>query len=375
MGCAGNIVRLTGAVVLLTGVIALHFAANKAGFLAECEHGLPSEMQAMDDIDLAERARALVSEGNMEAALSVLRYGIENGIGRPGEATALLANYTAEAEQNDTVWGKIKSGGSGFITGECKGIYSSGGSLLSDLTLYGDVRDLTRESMSDDPDTLTMALAGAGIACTFLPHADAGVAVLKSANKFGLLSRRLAADILEAIKNLRIFEAGRADRAADMVKPFSDLYRAGGDINSVMPLVKASDSLEHVKILSKAGTNSTQVRKLALSYHAVPAAWGDELFAYLKVHGERGADALYNVMRKGQDGVAYLIKRAKPTGIRVYDKLCDLLTVLAKWLPELFGVLIVMAKALLSALGALLIFGRRISRLFRRKNSETATQG
>lgn len=375
MGCAGNIVRLTGAVVLLTGVIALHFAANKAKFLAECEHGLPSEMQSMEDIDLAERARALLSEGNMEAALSVLRYGIENDIGGPGESEAPLENYIAEEEQNDTVWEKIKSGERGFLTGECKDIYSSGGSLLSDLTLYGDVRDLTRESMSDVPDTLTMALSGAGIACTFLPHADAGVAVLKSANKLGLLSRKLAADILDTIQHLRIFEAGSSDRAADMIKPFSDLYKAGGDINSVMPLVKASDSLEHVKILSKAGTNSTQVRKLALSYHVVPAAWGDELFAYLKVHGGRGTDALYNVMRKGQDGVAHLLKRVKPTGIKVYDKLCDLLTVLARWLPELFGMLIVMAKVMLSALGALLIFAHRISRLFRRKISNTASQG
>lgn len=375
MGLVGNIVRLSGAIVLLAGMFLLHVAADKAVFLAECERGLPGEMQSMEDVDIAARARELADEGNMTAALAVLRYGIENGIGGTGEYEALLANYTAEAEQNDTVWGKIKSGGSGFLTGECKDMYSSGGSMLSDLTLYGDVRDLTRESMSDDPDTLTMALAGAGIACTFLPHADAGVAVLKSANKLGLLSRKLAADILDAIKHLRIFEAGRADRAADMVKPFSDLYKAGGDIDSVMPLVKASDSLEHVKILSKAGTNSAQVRKLALSYHAVPAAWGDELFAYLKVHGERGADALYNVMRKGQDGVAYLLKRVKPTGIKVYDKLCDLLTVLAKWLPELFGVLIVMAKALLSALGALLIFGRRISRLFRGKISDAAAQG
>lgn len=355
MGCVGNIVRLSGAVVLLAGAISLHFAADSVGFLAECEHGLPSEMQSMKDIDIAERASALMSEGNTEAALSVLRYGIEKGIGNPEKSEALLADYAADSEQNDTVWGKLKSGGSGFLTGECWDIYSSGGSLLSDLSLYGDVRDFARESMSEEPDTLTMALAGAGIACTLLPHADAGIAVLKSANKLGLLSGKLSEDILAAIKKLRVFEAGRADRAADLVRPFSDLYKAGGGLNSVIPLVKASDSLEHVKILSKVGTNSTKVRKLALSYHAVPAAWNDELFSYLKVHGERGADALYNVTRKGQDGVAYLIKRATPTGIEAYDTLCHLLKAMARALPELFGILTAITKALLSAFGVLLI--------------------
>lgn len=77
MGFLGNLVRLSGAIVLLAGMFLLHIAVDKAVFLAECERGLPGEMQSMEDVDIATCARELAGEGNMNAALAILLYGME----------------------------------------------------------------------------------------------------------------------------------------------------------------------------------------------------------------------------------------------------------------------------------------------------------
>lgn len=84
----------------------------------------------------------------------------------------------------------------GAWTGEADDAASLACAVASDLVVFGDVRDLTRQGLSwsrgDDVDIVLVSLSAAGVALTFVPQAGAGASLLKVARKAGTLSDRLA---------------------------------------------------------------------------------------------------------------------------------------------------------------------------------------
>src|SRR5690606_21829469 len=71
-----------------------------------------------------------------------------------------------------------------------------GCAVLSDLVVFGDVRDLARQGAAwlrgEETDEVLVALSAAGIALTFTPQVGAGNDLLKAARRAGCLSEPMA---------------------------------------------------------------------------------------------------------------------------------------------------------------------------------------
>lgn len=84
----------------------------------------------------------------------------------------------------------------GIWTGEAEDAASLTCAIASDLVVFGDVRDLTRQGLSwsrgEETDIVLVSLSAAGIALALMPQVGAGASLLKVARKAGTLSDRLA---------------------------------------------------------------------------------------------------------------------------------------------------------------------------------------
>ncbi|HZJ10082.1 MAG TPA: hypothetical protein VFD39_10330, partial [Trueperaceae bacterium] len=76
--------------------------------------------------------------------------------------------------------------------------------VASDLVIFGDVRDLTRQGLSwsrgEATDPVLIALSATGIALTLAPQFGVGTSLLKIARRAGTLSERLASSVMGLLR-------------------------------------------------------------------------------------------------------------------------------------------------------------------------------
>lgn len=106
----------------------------------------------------------------------------------------------------------------------------------SDLVVFGDVRDLTRQGVAwfrgEETDTLLVALSGAGIVLTFAPQLGAGTSLLKGARRAGAVSETLAKNVAKLVRE-------RAWR------PLASLLTDAGRISTKVGPAKATRMLRY----------------------------------------------------------------------------------------------------------------------------------
>jgi len=123
----------------------------------------------------------------------------------------LLPSTLSEIEGHngvlDTSWRNVKAFTSGFLKGESESAVGMSGSIASDLTLYGDLRDLNKEGrkyMDDQPYDafiLNISLVGVGLSASQLLTVGAstplkvGASVLKVAKKTGKLTKAFTKEL------------------------------------------------------------------------------------------------------------------------------------------------------------------------------------
>lgn len=119
--------------------------------------------QESADFDPIKEIQRLKSENRRDDALDMVKFYKENEQAYPDEINALETDleYSTAEKIKSLVW-------DGSIKGQVYNTYSGLGSSLSDLTLFGDIRDLiiqTWKYLSKDPDydKSIMILSGAGI--------------------------------------------------------------------------------------------------------------------------------------------------------------------------------------------------------------------
>ena len=151
----------------------------------------------------------LVSE-NIEAALAVhdadlansfVELAREKNIAIGDEQARRVA--AAVAEENSSTH-MAKSFATGLVTGNADDVASLSGTIAGDLFVFGDIRDVVRETkhlaMGEDTDRLVLGLATAGLAVTAATYVSvggavplrAGLTLVKDARKVGRLGEGLA---------------------------------------------------------------------------------------------------------------------------------------------------------------------------------------
>ncbi len=213
----------------------------------------------------------------------------------------------AVAEENSTSH-FAKRFAAGLVTGNADDVASLSGTVAGDLFVFGDVRDVVRESkhlaMGEDTDRLVLGLATAGLAVTAATYVSvggaaplrAGFSLVKDARKVGRLGQGLAewagrsarevvdAPALEqAVASSSVLRPGEsvsAIKAAFRGEKAGGLVRLAKDVGRVSEKAGTRGALDTLKI-AEGPKDVARAARLA-------EAKGNQTRAILKILG-RGA--------------------------------------------------------------------------------------
>ncbi len=132
-------------------------------------------------IDPIKAIQELKSQNRRDEALDLIQFYEDNETVDPKK----LEEFKTDLEY--TIAEKIKSTADGAFTGRVYDTYSGIGAVSSDLTLYGDIRDLSIQAWkylnNEKTDSIVAALSGAGIVLSIRPF-DAIASYAKNAVKY-----------------------------------------------------------------------------------------------------------------------------------------------------------------------------------------------
>lgn len=292
----------------------LVFARNDPAALADLALAPFTPAQAEAHITSA------LAADDAEMAASTLALADARGLDIP---TDLRARVTATGETSATAWRMARGFTSGFVTGVPEDAAGLAGTLAGDLTAWGDVRDLSRESWTyangGDPDMLIVGLSAAGLALTAGTYATfgaglpvrAGVTLVKAAKRAGSLSLDLGQSLSRAVRRSFDMPALRkavttADgpglRAAVHADGLKPLGRLLGDVGTVQGKAGARAALAGLAV-AEDGRDVARLARLA-------ERKGDQTLAILKILG-RGAltitGAVLHLLWWGVAGLVWLV--------------------------------------------------------------------
>jgi hypothetical protein len=239
---------------------------------------------ALSDLQLnsALRNSQTAITDNIEAALAANDAGLagsfvdlarEKNIALPEELSQRVNDALTEENSSSHF---AKRFATGLVTGNADDVGSLSGTVAGDLFVFGDIRDVVRESkhlaMGEDTDKLVLGLATAGLAVTAATYVTiggaapvrAGLTLVKDARKVGRLGEgltewagRSARDLVdtpmlqEAVASGSVMRPGQtvsAIKAAFHAEKAGALVRLAKDVGRVGEKAGARGALDTLKI-------------------------------------------------------------------------------------------------------------------------------
>jgi hypothetical protein len=149
---------------------------------------------------IAEHIEAALAANDAGLADSFVELAREKDVSLPGELSQRVSDAVQEENSSSHF---AKRFANGFVTGNADDVGSLSGTVAGDLFVFGDIRDVVRESkhfvMGEDTDHLVLGLATAGLAVTAATYVSvggvapvrAGLTLVKDARKVGRLGEGL----------------------------------------------------------------------------------------------------------------------------------------------------------------------------------------
>ena len=254
-------IRLTGVLMIIAGVF--------LGWVL-FRPGLEEKISALPDYNYIPEIRKLIVQEKYGEAGVLCEDVISCNL--PGKEEAKLLRDLCD-EQKNAVHLRIWRACRAFVTGNSgNSIEEAGGAIVSDMMMYGDLRDLILQGYfritGKETDWFIVALSSAGLLTEAIDAVDWCPALLKALRKVGSVSEPLAKDIIQAakksstavplLKNIRIVfgksgfvRTGRICRSLNTV----------GDLGNAAKLVSVSPEAAHLVIRS-AGKQASQTAEM-----------------------------------------------------------------------------------------------------------------
>jgi hypothetical protein len=149
---------------------------------------------------IAEHIEAALAADDAGLANSFVDLAREKNVSLPSELSQRVSDAVTEENSSSHF---AKRFATGLVTGNADDVGSLSGTVAGDLFVFGDVRDVVRESkhlvMGEDTDHLVLGLATAGLAVTAATYVSvggvapvrAGLTLVKDARKLGRLGEGL----------------------------------------------------------------------------------------------------------------------------------------------------------------------------------------
>ncbi len=290
---------------------ALAFAALCAAALwisrLETPAGAPESLADLPDCDFAGLAKDCWAGGKKAEAFAYLEYAISNKTGGAEECALLREEYLKSEELRNSAWGRLCAAGRGFATGEVDGVDSLAGAALSDMLLYGDLRDIAKEAaINDKTDPFVLALASAGAATTLFPPADGALSLAKIAKRAGSLAAPLEKSISRALKSaLKSPPAKAAGELKKSLGPISGLSKRTRTWTGFSAVLKSADSPGEISkicaLLDKSPANAAKLEQILF----ISGKNAKRALGFVAENSQRGMDFLYSAVRKGPRAVEF----------------------------------------------------------------------
>jgi hypothetical protein len=222
---------------------------------------------------IGDETEAALKDNDSDLAESFLDLAREKNVSVPNELTQKVSDAVAEENSSSHLARRFASG---LVIGDVSDVASLSGTVLGDLFVFGDIRDVVRESkhlvMGEDTDRLVLGLAAAGLAVTAATYVSvggigpvrAGLTLVKDARKVGRLGEgltewagRSAREIVDTpvLQNavasgsaLRPLQTAGAIRAAFKAEKAGALVRLAKDVGRVGQKAGARGALDTLKI-------------------------------------------------------------------------------------------------------------------------------
>jgi hypothetical protein len=224
--------------------------AREAGAILAAQND-PAELSDLQ-LNSALRNNRGVIEQNIEAALAANDPDLANSfvdlagaknVSLPDELSQRVHDAVTEANSTSHF---AKGFASGLVTGNADDVASMSGTVAGDLFVFGDIRDVVRESkhlaMGEETDRLVLGLAAAGLAVTAATYVSvggaapvrAGLTLVKDARKVGRLGEgltewagRSARDIVDTPMLQNAVETGSVMRPGQTVAAIKAAFHPG----------------------------------------------------------------------------------------------------------------------------------------------------
>jgi hypothetical protein len=291
--CSGKVTRIyikiTAAISILLGV-----------YIAVVTFSAQYRMQdELDDFDHMPELRSLFSQGKYEQAYQLGKdLQQTNWNNNAGELEAIVR--ISDKERSSWGMNGVKFL-RGFFAGSGNSSADAAGAIISDLFIYGDVRDILIQSglavTGKKADKKLLALSGAGLLLEALPVANWFPAALKYLHKSGSLTAEFSNHLAKSLKKLKSGKSLSKAEKGVFLKLYTLFSRCGFyRTGEIMKFVKTPEQLANA---GKFASASPQELTLA-----VKATKGE----ILNIAPESNFAKIFAASRKGTAGL-FTLKR------------------------------------------------------------------
>ena len=294
------VLRLTGIALILAGLW--------TGWLMLRTPPEPPRLEEvldrLPDHDYCAEARHLAARGEYAEAKTLCEDIISCGL--PGKKAAEILRGICDARMNSFRY-RAHRAVMAFVTGDPRNsVEEAASAMLSDMLMYGDIRDLALQGYykvtNQETDPLIAALAAAGLVTEFVDAADWAPALIKALRQAAAISDKLAAALLRAARSSGRMAASLRGIGGEI----ADLFRRSGFVRT-KNILRTLDTAEAVSCAVKL------TRKSAPATHLLARSAGTNLPAAAKKLAGKNVSAsfLLRVARKGPAGVTLLLRGVK----------------------------------------------------------------
>jgi len=209
---------------------------------------------------------------------------------------------------------RISRAVNGFVTGSSKSLEEAGGAMLSDLIIYGDIRDLVIQGYfkvtGRETDPFIVVLSTAGLATSLIQSADWLPSMLKLLRKAGAVTENLAKTTVSMVSVT--LKHGKAETKT--IRYFSDMgiFLKQNSFPRSARLLRYVETPKDLALYTRLTMHSSTVPYLLLRSGGRSGAFVIRRFGSTRP----GMELLKAASRRGPAGVAWLrnfkiVKRVK----------------------------------------------------------------
>ena len=262
------IIRLAGLVLLAGGFWSVFILHNIPPTAEELLDQLP-------DHDFTASARRLVAEKKYGEAKILCQDIVENDL--PGKKSAQIIIGICD-EKLDSARNRLYMTAKSFVTGDPgETVEQAGAAIISDMLMYGDIRDLVvqgyNKATGRETDVYVAAFAAAGLASEAFDAVDWLPALFKALRKVGAVPDKMAGSIISVFRRKAVWKG----TSLKLCRNMKDIYLRSGfwrtknifrhlehadDIAGICRLVKKSPSAAHLAAQAAGKRTAAVCRKL-----------------------------------------------------------------------------------------------------------------